>query len=256
MKTGNLLDYNKCVESWELQQNAHIKNREDRFQFMFEMVEQVCGTKPTILDLACGPGSLSGRFLQRFPNGKSVAVDYDPVLLAIARNYASYDHSRVTFVEANLASLDWALKLPKKKFDAVLSTTALHWLPDKSLRKLYSKIFTLLGPDGVFLNGDHIYPESEPKKLKDIFTKIRHSFEETRFSKGDALEWCEWWKHLTNYEELEGLLEERGRRYPNSDNHNHHISLEKHKLYLENAGFLDVGVGWQDMDNRVLIALK
>lgn len=256
MTTQEELDYDSWIRSWDLQQNAHIKNREARFQFMFEMVEQISGHVPTILDLACGPGSLSGRFLERFPEGSSVAVDYDPVLLKVAGNSSLYDHSRVKFVEADLASQDWIHKLPVKKFDAVLSTTALHWLPEEPLKKLYSIIYTLLGENGVFLNGDHIYPESEPQKLKDLFNDARHSFEEGKFSSGEALNWSDWWKELASYEELKELFDERKRRYPDSDNHSQNIPLEKHIRFLKEAGFDDIGVGWQDMDNRVLIALK
>lgn len=256
MSTQDRLDYDSWVSSWDLQQNAHIKNREARFKFMLEMVGQVCGQKPTVLDLACGPGSLSGRFLQAFPEGTSVAVDYDPVLLRIARNTGQYDHSRVTFIEANLASEDWLERLPVKNYDAILSTTALHWLPEDALDKLYSKIYGLLGRNGIFLNGDHIYPASEPQRIKDLFTEARHSFEDGKFSNGEALGWSDWWKELSKFAELKDLFAERNRRYPDSDNHSQNIPLEKHMEFLKAAGFSDVGVGWQDLDNRVLMALK
>lgn len=256
MSDQDALDYDSWIRSWELQQNAHIKNRENRFEFMFEMLEQVCGDKPLILDMACGPGSLSGRFLERFPGGKSVGVDYDPVLLTLARNTSLYDHSRVEFVEANLASEGWVRKLPHTKFTAVLSTTALHWLPEEALRKVYSDIFSLLDRNGVFLNGDHLYPVSEPERLRNLFTDARHSFEEAKFSTGEALNWTGWWETLSSFDELKDKMDERRRRYPNSDNHSQNIPLEKHKTFLHEAGFGSVGVGWQDLDNRVLIALK
>ncbi len=256
MSDQEVRDYDSWIKSWELQQNAHIKNREMRFNFMFEIVEQICGNSPLILDMACGPGSLSGRFLGRFANAKSVGVDYDPVLLTLARNTSMYDHSRVKFVEVNLAAEDWMAKLPNRNFNAVLSTTALHWLPEEALRKVYSNIFSLLGEKGVFLNGDHLYPDSEPQRLKDLFNDARHSFEEGKFSTGEALNWTDWWEKLSVLDEMKELMEERKRRYPNSDNHSQNIPLEKHITFLKEAGFSTVGVGWQDLDNRVLIALK
>lgn len=256
MSITDHLDYDLWVRSWDLQQNAHIKNRELRFQFMFEMVEHVCGKTPIILDMACGPGSLSERFLNKFPEGRSIGVDYDPVLLKIAINNNLYDHNRVEFVEANLTADDWIEKLPVKKFDAILTTTALHWLPEEGLRNLYSKIYSLLDEHGIFLNGDHIYPEAEPPELKDIFTGLRHSFEDAKFTRKEALNWSDWWKELSKYGELKELFEERNRRYPDSDNHSQNISLEKHLKYLHSAGFKTAGVGWQEMDNRVVMALK
>lgn len=256
MRETGTVDADKWIARWDLQQNAHIRNREERFQFMFSIVEHVAGRTPNILDLACGPGSLSRRFLDRFPGGSSVAVDYDPVLLHFARNSKGYDHGRVTFVEANLASDDWFRKLPVGEFDAIMSTTALHWLPENSLKKLYNTIFELIRQGGVFLNGDHLYPEGEPQYLKDLFRDMRHSYEEKVFSSGEALNWTEWWEKLAKEESLSVLIEERTRRYPHSDSHNHSISLETHEQFLRDAGFHEVGVGWQDLDNRVLIASK
>ncbi len=256
MKTPSTLDADAWIDSWDLQQNAHIRNRVSRFQFMFDLVEHICGESPTILDLACGPGSLSGRFLKRFPKGRSIAVDYDPVLLKIAGEAMRYDHARVTFVEANLASSDWIEKLPVKKFDAIMSTTALHWLNENALENLYTTIYSLLNPGGIFLNGDHIYPEAEPENLKSVFRDIRHSYEEQKFAKAEALNWSDWWKKLSSVEGLDMLFEERKLRYPEADRHDHHLSLETHLHYLESAGFENVGVGWQDLDNRVLTAIK
>lgn len=37
------------------------------------------------VDLACGPGSLSQRLLDRFPRVRCIAIDLDPVLLAVGR---------------------------------------------------------------------------------------------------------------------------------------------------------------------------
>lgn len=244
------------IESWDLQQNAHIMNREERFQFMFDIVEHAEGRKFTALDLACGPGSLSGRLLKRFPESVSVAVDYDPVLLTLASNYSGYDHSRLTFIEGDLSGENWIHDLPSGEYDAVLSTTALHWLQPESLEKLYRSVYGLLREGGVFLNGDHIYPHAESDRIREILTEMRHQHEDAVFSSGSAKTWDDWWKDLRQCAELDDLFRERDRRYPNSENHSQDVSLEAHESYLRSAGFKDFGVVWQSMDNRILMAIK
>ncbi|WP_408914335.1 class I SAM-dependent methyltransferase [Brucella pseudogrignonensis] len=52
---------------------------------MFEILEAALGDGFSVIDAACGPGSLALRLLERFRRVKVVAVDIDPVLLEIAR---------------------------------------------------------------------------------------------------------------------------------------------------------------------------
>lgn len=246
----------KWVESWELQQNLEIRGRGDRFNFMLDLVGYYSGTKANVLDLACGPGSLGGRFTKRFPDATSVGVDFDPVLLHLARNYSGYDHTRMRFVEADLGNSNWPNKLDMRDFDAVLSTTALHWLDESSLRRVYGEIYQVLGDRGIFLNGDHLYPSREDEEIRKLFNGLRHQHQESQKSLGAGTSWFEWWEGIGKEEEFRGLLEERKRRYPEADRHNHPVSLEQHMKFLRDAGFRAVNVGWQDLDNRVIVALK
>ena len=81
--------------TWEDQQNGHAPDRELRFQLLLDYVEQLTGGPPArVLDLACGPGSITRRVLNRFPAAEVVAVDTDPLLLDLARD-AFADDPRV-----------------------------------------------------------------------------------------------------------------------------------------------------------------
>lgn len=246
----------KWVESWELQQNLEIKGREERFDFMFEVAGHLAGPNARILDLACGPGSLGGRFTKRYPNAESVGIDYDPVLLHLAGSYSGYDHQRMSFVEADLGQPGWTDLLKVKDFNAVMSTTALHWLNKSSLKRVYQEIYQVLGENGIFLNGDHLYPSWETEEIQGLFHDMRHQYQEEQKSTGKGMTWFKWWEELGKEEELKELLEERKRRYPEADHHNHPVSLEEHMQFLRDAGFRAVDVGWQELDNRVIMALK
>jgi trans-aconitate methyltransferase len=66
------------LSRWEEQQSAYVAHRENRFQVMLDLLALNCPPDLTVLDLACGPGSIADRVLSRFPQARAVATDYDP----------------------------------------------------------------------------------------------------------------------------------------------------------------------------------
>ncbi|MDQ4068042.1 MAG: methyltransferase domain-containing protein [Actinomycetota bacterium] len=80
----------------------------------------------TVLDAGCGSGRVTEQLLERLPGGRVIAVDAAPSMLAEARQRLARFGGRVAFVEADLGQ-----PLPvDEPVDAVLSTAALHWVPD------------------------------------------------------------------------------------------------------------------------------
>ncbi|XGU19310.1 hypothetical protein ACETU7_30340 [Rhodococcus sp. 3Y1] len=55
----------ELVRQWDDQQAAYIADREKRFDVILDVLElQHAHTPFTVVDLACGPGSLSARILE------------------------------------------------------------------------------------------------------------------------------------------------------------------------------------------------
>src|SRR5260221_11171315 len=79
------IDWHEWLHRWDRQQTRYIPSREERFEAMFDALEALLSPDFVALDLGCGPGSLSQRLLQRFPQARSIAVDQDPVLLAMGQ---------------------------------------------------------------------------------------------------------------------------------------------------------------------------
>src|SRR5277367_7009021 len=71
------------VEGWDLQQQYSLPDREDRFTAMIDAVEAAGRPDPLVIDLGSGPGSLAVRLLRRMPAATVIAVDADPLLLAL-----------------------------------------------------------------------------------------------------------------------------------------------------------------------------
>ena len=68
-----------------------------------------------------------------------VALDNDPVLMLLGRRAYGDNGGRLSWVQADLRSPEWTGAVSAfGRFDAVVSTTALHWLERDVLRAAYA----------------------------------------------------------------------------------------------------------------------
>jgi SAM-dependent methyltransferase len=239
---------------WDRQQETGIPEREFRFEAILETLGTAVGPRFRVLDLGCGTGSLSERILRRFPAARSVAVDHDPVLLKIGRVGLGDLGGRLRWVDADLARAGWAEGLPVRRFDAAVSTTALHWLNGPQLSRLYREVRRLLRPGGWFLNGDQLaYPKTHPT-LRDLSNRVRRARASPGRKRGES--WDDWWRAVLADSRFAVEAELRRRRYPHSHSETPTPDLPGHERRLKAAGFREVDLVWTQWDNRVLAAVR
>ena len=255
MRQGRRVNWKALLRSWDVQQESFNPLRERRFHVMLDVLAATVPKRFTVLDLGSGPGSLSVRILRRFPGARVVAVDYDPVTRRIGEGALGSMGGRLQWVDAKLGAPGWTARLPAKKFDAAVSTTALHWLEEDDLRRLYRDLGRLLRPGGVFLNGDHLPWGSEARGLAKLAEKVRKvRFRGVRLDHEWAA-WTDWWKDAEKIPALQPYFAEQKRRSAKHPRHGD-TTLAVHEEALKRAGFREVAVLWQDVTNRILYARR
>ncbi|HEY6493909.1 MAG TPA: class I SAM-dependent methyltransferase [Trebonia sp.] len=247
------------IARWDRQQEVYLPDREDRFTALIDAVEAGAGRQdPLVIDLGCGPGSLAVRLLGRLPAATVLAVDADPVTLALG-GAAYADLPGLRFLDVDVRAPGWESRLgrePGRPADAVVSTTALHWLNAAELRELYRVVAGLLRPGGLFLDGDHLrLDEAEQPVLARLDRVLEEREDRRRFPDGHGEDWGQWWQAVAADPKLADPAAERERR---SVHHHGPESqfLAVHEYALRAAGFAEVGTIWQHGSNRVLAAVR
>jgi SAM-dependent methyltransferase len=247
------------IRRWDLQQEDHLADREDRFTALIDAVEEGTGRPdPLVIDLGCGPGSLSVRLLGRIPAATIAAVDADPVMLALARA-AFGDRAGLRFTSVDLRNPGWSDQLRlERPADAAVSTTALHWLRPQALAAMYAELAKVLRPGGLLLNGDHLkVDESQAPVLARLDEAMTRQEEKRRFPNGHSETWHGWWDAVTADPALAGPVAEREAWRDLADHHGNASGLlSTHLQALREAGFTEAGTLWQRGDNRLLCAVR
>lgn len=242
------------IDRWDAQQQVFLPDREERFTALIDAVEAAAGRPdPLVLDVGSGPGSLAVRLLRRIPAATVIALDADPLTLALGRA-AWRDQRRLRFADVDLRTAGWSAGLAlNRQPDAAVSTTALHWLTGESLAVLYAELAATLRPGGIVLNGDHLqFDESEPE-LQRLGRALIEREEQRRFPDGHPESWTGWWEAAAADPVLAALVAEREAKQVASDHHDSPARLlSVQAAALRAAGFSEVGTLWQRGDNRLL----
>jgi SAM-dependent methyltransferase len=177
------------------------------------LLEHVPQTAKRILDLGTGDGRLLGLLKLERPDAESVALDFSATMLEKVRSRFA-DDPTVTIVEHNLEQ-----SLPDLgQFDVVVSSFAIHHLPDPRKRELYQEIGDRLTPGGIFCNLEHV--ASPTQSLHEHFMRtIGYSPEE---------------------EDPANIL----------------LDVETQLRWLRELGFVDVDCYWKWLELALLVGCK
>ena len=204
--------------------------------------------------------AISQRLLERFPQAQSFAVDLDPLLLALGKGALGTYDDRLTWIHDDLNDPAWAERLAEKlggrQLDAVLSSTALHWVSPGTLARVYRELGQLMRPGGVFLNADHMQYAQDRPTIREMAISIRQGRRDATQAAGNVEDWERWWQAIEAEPALKDLLQERQRLFEWRDRKWANAGLDFQIGALKDAGFREVDTIWQRLDNRVLMAVR
>jgi len=115
------------------------------------LLEHVPRDVRRVLDLGTGDGRLLALLQIERHEMVGVGLDLSELMLEAARTRFAADE-RIELVQHDLAEPLPALG----RFDAVVSSMAIHHLEHERKRSLYGEIFDLLVPGGTFANFEHV----------------------------------------------------------------------------------------------------
>lgn len=251
------IDWPSWLRRWDAQQEGYVPEREARFTAMLDALAALLPPAFVALDLACGPGSISQRLLARFPGARAVAVDIDPVMVAIGRGALGTVDGRLRWVEADLADPGWLEAIGETQVDAVVSSTALHWLPLEPLTRLYGELSRLVRPGGVVLNADHMaYGPGSPTAAQLSDSALDRVWTDEAFAARGIETAEQWWEAFGAEPEAPPLLAERARRFAGKQRQRSSPDFDVHVAALREAGFREVDTIWQVLSDRILLAVR
>jgi SAM-dependent methyltransferase len=263
------VDWELLQRQWDAQQEAYMPDREERLSAMLDAVEVACGASPRIVDLAGGTGTITRRLRQRFPASSSVIVDVDPALLMIAGGTFAGDE-RVAICPVDLAGPGWAEAVEataratppiddRGAFDAVLTATALHWLPESRVAEVYREAWALLRLGGLLANADHMRDPGLSGPFADAFDAFAEQRTHQVRARSGAPDWDMWWERLAAEPELADAVAQRNVRFADRGGSQHtesDLTSEWHAGAMRDAGFAQAGLAWRGLGDAVVVGVR
>lgn len=167
---------------------ADFSEPHNRFIELFNEKFPHIDVRNWVLDLGCGPGDISFRFAEAFPNCKVVGLDGSICMLEYANKRLAGSPGFSGRVEFVLGLLPYAV-LPQKEYATVISNSLLHHLPDPQIFWTYIKqwaqpggrifVMDLMRPEAMSVAKDFVerYVSDEPEILqRDFYNSILAAF--------------------------------------------------------------------------------
>jgi SAM-dependent methyltransferase len=196
---------------------ARYLDRADGFPHRAEgesvLFEHVPDDARRVLDLGTGDGRLLALLARDRSEVVGVGLDFSEVMLDAARTRFANDE-RVELVQHDLSEPLPALG----RFDAVISSFAIHHLEHDRKHSLYREVFDLLRPGGVFANFEHVASPTHRLHLA-FFAAI-----------GEPIE--------------------------SEDPSDRLLDVHTQLTWLQNVGFGDVDCYWKWLEMALLIGVK
>ena len=121
--------------------------------------------------------------------------------------------------------------------------------------RVYRKLAALLPPGGVFLNGDLLPMPPHLAAIREAVARVDHRRERSSHRAG-AESWDQWWDALRAEPSLHADFAEKDRTFSRPQASSRTPGAAFHEAALTEAGFREVAIVWQDLEERVMLAIR
>lgn len=166
--------FDAVAKQYDQQRKQLIPCFDDYYNMALSVMDAIGSKKPQprILDLGTGTGLFAAMVLHQFPDAEMTLVDLSEQMLDAARKRFA-GKNNVHFIQDDYITHEW-----KEPFDMVVSGLSIHHLSDEQKQQLFTRIFNILEPGGIFVNADQALgstPEMEAMYASSMKTVVETS---------------------------------------------------------------------------------
>ena len=230
------------IARWEIQQQGYLPDREDRFTALIDAVEEAAGPPdPLVLDLGCGPGSLSVRLLDRMPAARVRRHRHRPGAAGARPRRVRRRGTGSGSPTCDLRSHGWtgsARPGPARRRGGEHHGAALA-APSRRCTSCTRGWPRVLRPGGLLLDGDHLKDDATAAPtLARLGQALIEREEQRRFPDGLPESWPGWWEAIKEDPALAAPAAQREQRRLTENHHgSESVQLATHVDGLRAAGF-------------------
>jgi tRNA (cmo5U34)-methyltransferase len=153
--------FNKVSEEYDAQRRKLIPCFEDFYKTLVA-IANVATSTPSILDIGAGTGLCSYFLLKKYPQARLSLIDLSDKMLAVAKKRLA-NIATVQFIVQDYTRYEYT-----EQYDIIISALSIHHLTHEQKACLYTKVYQLLKPGGVFVNADQVLGQTE--FLQQLYT--------------------------------------------------------------------------------------
>ena len=142
-----------------------------------------------VLDLGCGDGILGTAVLDQYPQANGIFIDFSEPMLTAAKKRLSNNPNAHTLLQ-DYGDRDWLdkrlpidnsqLAINNLQFDVIVSGYSIHHQPDERKKEVYTELYHLLKPGGIFINIEHV-KSADPwleRRFQELFVDGIHQLQQ------------------------------------------------------------------------------
>lgn len=162
MSSDIRMKFNHISVNYDRQRKQLIPCFDDFYGIAVSMIESV-SKRPAVLDIGAGTGLFASFLLAKIPDARLTLIDISEKMLKVAKERFR-DVSGVEYIVGDYTHYD-----SFQKYDIIISALSIHHLSDQQKQELYKQCYSMLKPDGLFINADQVLGNTQ--YIDSIFKK-------------------------------------------------------------------------------------